>query len=95
MISGAASLYLQGMWALAFLVFVTCIGEGRDSVQCSDIADKTSGLTAAYSVMAALYAREKNGGRGPLHMLALRMARQHSITHLVQKSRPKLLPGTL
>jgi crotonobetainyl-CoA:carnitine CoA-transferase CaiB-like acyl-CoA transferase len=27
-------------------------------------ADKTSGLTAAYSVMAALYAREKNGGLG-------------------------------
>ena len=26
LISGAASLYLQGMWALAFLVFVTCIG---------------------------------------------------------------------
>ncbi len=28
------------------------------------VADKTSGLTAAYSVMAALYAREKNGGEG-------------------------------
>jgi len=28
------------------------------------VADKTSGLTACYSVIAALYAREKNGGRG-------------------------------
>ena len=28
------------------------------------VADKTSGLTAAYAAMAALYARERNGGRG-------------------------------
>jgi crotonobetainyl-CoA:carnitine CoA-transferase CaiB-like acyl-CoA transferase len=28
------------------------------------VADKTSGLTACYSVLAALYAREKNGGQG-------------------------------
>ncbi len=28
------------------------------------IADKTSGLTASYAAMAALFARERNGGRG-------------------------------
>jgi crotonobetainyl-CoA:carnitine CoA-transferase CaiB-like acyl-CoA transferase len=28
------------------------------------VADKTSGVTAAYSLLAALYVREKNGGRG-------------------------------
>jgi len=28
------------------------------------VADKTSGLTATYSLLAALYAREKNGGKG-------------------------------
>jgi crotonobetainyl-CoA:carnitine CoA-transferase CaiB-like acyl-CoA transferase len=28
------------------------------------VADKTSGMTACYSLLAALYAREKNGGRG-------------------------------
>jgi crotonobetainyl-CoA:carnitine CoA-transferase CaiB-like acyl-CoA transferase len=28
------------------------------------VADKTSGLTACYSVLAALYAREKSGGQG-------------------------------
>ncbi len=45
--------------------FAKILGDDAEPKLISNlVADKTSGLTAAYSVMAALYAREKNGGRG-------------------------------
>jgi formyl-CoA transferase len=45
--------------------FAKILGDDENPVLISNlVADKTSGLTAAYSVMAALYAREKNGGMG-------------------------------
>ena len=45
--------------------FATTLGDNENPKLISNlVADKTSGLTAAYSLLAALYAREKNGGRG-------------------------------
>ena len=45
--------------------FAKILGDDENPRLISNlVADKTSGLTACYSVMAALYAREKNGGRG-------------------------------
>jgi crotonobetainyl-CoA:carnitine CoA-transferase CaiB-like acyl-CoA transferase len=45
--------------------FATTLGDSENPKLISNlVADKTSGLTAAYSVMAALYAREKRGGSG-------------------------------
>lgn len=45
--------------------FAKMLGDDENPKLISNlVADKTSGLTAAYSVMAALYAREKNGGKG-------------------------------
>jgi len=39
-------------------------GDGEPSLVRSIAADKASGMTALYAILAALYAREKNGGRG-------------------------------
>jgi crotonobetainyl-CoA:carnitine CoA-transferase CaiB-like acyl-CoA transferase len=45
--------------------FATTLGDVENPKLISNlVADKTSGLTATYSLLAALYAREKNGGRG-------------------------------
>lgn len=45
--------------------FAKLLGDDENPRLISNlVADKTSGLTAAYAVMAALYARERNGGRG-------------------------------
>jgi crotonobetainyl-CoA:carnitine CoA-transferase CaiB-like acyl-CoA transferase len=45
--------------------FATTLGDAESPKLISNlVADKTSGLTATYSLLAALYAREKNGGRG-------------------------------
>jgi formyl-CoA transferase len=45
--------------------FAKMLGDEENPKLISNlVADKTSGLTAAYSVMAALYAREKNDGKG-------------------------------
>jgi len=45
--------------------FATTLGDDENPKLISNlVADKTTGLTAAYSLLAALYAREKNGGRG-------------------------------
>ena len=56
----AYDMVIQGMSG-----FAKILGEEEEPKLISNlVADKTSGLTAAYSVMAALYAREKNGGLG-------------------------------
>ncbi len=56
----AYDMVIQGMSGFAKL-----LGDNENPKLISNlVADKTSGLTATYSVMAALYAREKNGGRG-------------------------------
>ncbi len=39
-------------------------GDNEPSLVRSIAADKASGMTALYAILAALYAREKNGGRG-------------------------------
>ncbi|MDG2304359.1 MAG: CoA transferase [Candidatus Binatia bacterium] len=39
-------------------------GDGEPTLVRSIAADKVSGMTATYAILAALYAREKNGGRG-------------------------------
>ena len=39
-------------------------GEGEPALVRSIAADKTSAMTATYAILAALYAREKNGGEG-------------------------------
>jgi crotonobetainyl-CoA:carnitine CoA-transferase CaiB-like acyl-CoA transferase len=39
-------------------------GDGEPRLIRSIVADKASGLTAAYAVMAALFRRERSGGRG-------------------------------
>jgi crotonobetainyl-CoA:carnitine CoA-transferase CaiB-like acyl-CoA transferase len=39
-------------------------GEGEPRLVTSIAADKSSGMTATWALLAALYAREKNGGRG-------------------------------
>jgi crotonobetainyl-CoA:carnitine CoA-transferase CaiB-like acyl-CoA transferase len=45
--------------------FATTLGTPESPKLISNLfADKTSGLTAAYALLAALYARERNGGRG-------------------------------
>lgn len=45
--------------------FMPTQGGGSEPALVRSIAaDKVSGMTATYSVLAALYAREKNGGRG-------------------------------
>lgn len=45
--------------------FATTLGDDENPKLISNlVADKTTGLTAAYSLLAALYAREKNGGLG-------------------------------
>jgi crotonobetainyl-CoA:carnitine CoA-transferase CaiB-like acyl-CoA transferase len=45
--------------------FATILGDEENPKLISNLfADKTTGLTATYSVMAALFEREKNGGRG-------------------------------
>jgi crotonobetainyl-CoA:carnitine CoA-transferase CaiB-like acyl-CoA transferase len=45
--------------------FAKILGDDENPKLISNlVADKTSGLTACYSVIAALYAREKNGGLG-------------------------------
>ncbi len=56
----AYDMVIQGMSGFAKL-----LGDDENPRLISNlVADKTSGVTAAYSVIAALYAREKNGGRG-------------------------------
>ncbi len=56
----AYDMVIQGMSG-----FAKMLGDDENPKLISNlVADKTSGLTAAYSVMAALYAREKNGGKG-------------------------------
>ncbi len=56
----AYDMVIQGMSG-----FAKVLGDNENPKLISNlVADKTSGLTAAYSVMAALYAREKNGGTG-------------------------------
>jgi crotonobetainyl-CoA:carnitine CoA-transferase CaiB-like acyl-CoA transferase len=56
----AYDMVIQGMSGFAKL-----LGDDENPKLISNlVADKTSGLTAAYSVMAALYARERNGGGG-------------------------------
>ena len=56
----AYDMVIQGMSG-----FAKILGSEEEPKLISNlVADKTSGLTAAYSVMAALFAREKNGGRG-------------------------------
>ena len=45
--------------------FATTLGDEQNPKLIPNlVADKTSGLTATYSVMAALYVRDRNGGRG-------------------------------
>ena len=56
----AYDMVIQGMSG-----FAKILGDDENPKLISNlVADKTSGLTACYSVLAALYAREKNGGRG-------------------------------
>jgi crotonobetainyl-CoA:carnitine CoA-transferase CaiB-like acyl-CoA transferase len=56
----AYDMVIQGMSG-----FAKMLGDEENPKLISNlVADKTSGLTAAYSVMAALYAREKNDGKG-------------------------------
>jgi crotonobetainyl-CoA:carnitine CoA-transferase CaiB-like acyl-CoA transferase len=56
----AYDMVIQGMSG-----FAKILGDAENPKLISNlVADKTSGLTACYSVVAALYAREKNGGRG-------------------------------
>jgi crotonobetainyl-CoA:carnitine CoA-transferase CaiB-like acyl-CoA transferase len=56
----AYDMVIQGMSGFAKL-----LGDDAHPKLISNlVADKTSGLTAAYSVMGALFAREKNEGRG-------------------------------
>jgi crotonobetainyl-CoA:carnitine CoA-transferase CaiB-like acyl-CoA transferase len=56
----AYDMVIQGMSG-----FAKVLGDDENPKLISNlVADKTSGLTACYSVMAALFAREKNGGRG-------------------------------
>jgi crotonobetainyl-CoA:carnitine CoA-transferase CaiB-like acyl-CoA transferase len=56
----AYDMVIQGMSG-----FAKMLGDDENPKLISNlVADKTSGLTAAYSVMAALYAREKNAGKG-------------------------------
>ena len=56
----AYDMVIQGMSGFAKL-----LGDDQSPKLISNlVADKTSGLTACYSVLAALYAREKNDGRG-------------------------------
>jgi crotonobetainyl-CoA:carnitine CoA-transferase CaiB-like acyl-CoA transferase len=56
----AYDMVIQGMSG-----FAKILGDDDNPRLISNlVADKTSGLTACYSVVAALYAREKNGGKG-------------------------------
>jgi crotonobetainyl-CoA:carnitine CoA-transferase CaiB-like acyl-CoA transferase len=56
----AYDMIIQGMSG-----FAKILGDEQNPKLISNlVADKTSGLTACYSVVAALYAREKNDGRG-------------------------------
>ncbi len=56
----AYDMIIQGMSG-----FAAMLGEpGAPRLINNLVADKTSGMTACYSVMAALFARERNGGRG-------------------------------
>lgn len=56
----AYDMVIQGMSG-----FAKILGDDENPKLISNlVADKTSGMTACYSVLAALYAREKNGGRG-------------------------------
>jgi crotonobetainyl-CoA:carnitine CoA-transferase CaiB-like acyl-CoA transferase len=56
----AYDMIIQGMSG-----FAKILGDAQNPKLISNlVADKTSGLTACYSVMAALYAREKNEGLG-------------------------------
>ena len=56
----AYDMVIQGMSG-----FAKTLGDAENPKLIGNlVADKTSGLTACYSVMAALYAREKNGGKG-------------------------------
>jgi crotonobetainyl-CoA:carnitine CoA-transferase CaiB-like acyl-CoA transferase len=56
----AYDMVIQGMSG-----FAKMLGDDENPKLISNlVADKTSGLTAAYSVMAALYSREKSGGKG-------------------------------
>lgn len=56
----AYDMIIQGMSG-----FAKILGDAENPKLVSNlVADKTSGLTACYSVIAALYAREKNDGRG-------------------------------
>lgn len=56
----AYDMVIQGMSG-----FAKILGDDESPKLISNLmADKTSGLTACYSVIAALYAREKNGGLG-------------------------------
>jgi len=44
--------------------FAPLQGDGEPRLIRNIIADKSSGMTAAYAVMAALFQRERNGGKG-------------------------------
>ena len=56
----AYDMVIQGMSG-----FATALGDKHNPKLISNlVADKTSGMNACYAVLAALYAREKNGGRG-------------------------------
>ena len=56
----AYDMVIQGMSG-----FATALGDKQNPKLISNlVADKTSGMNACYAVLAALYAREKNGGRG-------------------------------
>ena len=56
----AYDMVIQGMSG-----FATTLGDKQNPKLISNlVADKTSGMNACYAVLAALYAREKNGGEG-------------------------------
>jgi len=56
----AYDMVIQGMSG-----FATTLGDSHNPKLISNlVADKTSGMNACYAVLAALYEREKNGGRG-------------------------------
>lgn len=56
----AYDMVIQGMSG-----FATTLGDKQNPKLISNlVADKTSGMNACYAVLAALYEREKNGGRG-------------------------------
>ena len=56
----AYDMIVQGMSG-----FATMLGDERGPRLINNlVADKTSGMTACYAVLAALFARERNGGRG-------------------------------